>query len=264
MQNYSYVTILTNFDFFPGLCALSYSLKKVKSKYPLTVIVPETASDELLTRIRKLGLPIQKAPAVILPEPIQAANPYSRWNDTFFKLAVFNLTQFDKIVFLDLDMIVVRNIDDLFQKPHMSAVAAGRCAHASWTRLNSGLMVIAPNSTVYSEMLECITPACQERLQQGLGFGDQDVINYYYSDWWHHQDLVLPEVYNAVTFSFDAVCKTFGYKNLKVIHYAEPPKLWQKPAWRVYAHIVKCILNGEWARARMCGKYMYYLLRSRS
>lgn len=263
MDKYSYITILTNMDFYPGLCALFYSLKKVDSKFPLTVVIPETASEELQNHIHKLGLPILKAPELQLPEELQKANPYGRWNETFFKLQIFNLTQFEKVVFLDLDMIIVQNIDELFDKPHMSAVPAGRCAHNWWTSFNSGLMVIEPNNAVYQEIISCIPVACKVRLQKNQGFGDQDVLNFYYANWWNNQNVVLSEIYNAVTFAFEEVCRTFGYDNLKVIHYAEPPKIWQRSEWKVHVHIFKCVLTGQWNRARMCSKYLRYLRQSR-
>jgi lipopolysaccharide biosynthesis glycosyltransferase len=145
----------------------------------------------------------------------------------------------------------------------MSAVAAGHCAHDWWTSFNSGLMVIEPNDEVYQEIISCIPPACKERLKKNQGFGDQDVLNFYYANWWDNQNLVLSEVYNAVTFAFEEVCSAFDYDNLKVIHYAEPPKLWQKPKWKVYAHIAKCVFQRKWNRAKMCSKYLSYLQQSR-
>ena len=38
------------------------------------------------------------------------------------KLSIFKLTQFTKCVFLDADVKVCHNIDDLFSYPHMASV----------------------------------------------------------------------------------------------------------------------------------------------
>ena len=41
---------------------------------------------------------------------------------TLTKLHVWKLTDYDKMVFCDADMVVVRNIDDLFEREELSAV----------------------------------------------------------------------------------------------------------------------------------------------
>lgn len=262
VSNYSYISVMTNQSFYPGLCALNYSLKRVSAKYPLKVVVPDDISHEVITLIENLHLEVIKVPNLTLPDEIQQLNSSQRWNQTFFKLQIFNLVQFDKIVFLDLDMIVVQNIDELFEKPHMAAVAAGYCAHSTWTRLNSGLMVIEPGIVFYRQLIDSIVPACKERLSKSLGYGDQDVINYCIPDWWERKELVLPEIYNAVIFDFDKVCRAYNYSDLCVIHYAENRKPWNFAAWRMIRHIIYSFLKGKVNRAKMCCKYWWYVAHS--
>lgn len=262
MANYSYICVLTNEAFYPGLCSLAYSLKLVNSKYPLTVVVPDDVDEKLIILIKKLQLNTIALPSVKIPEEFLLNNTSPRWNQTFFKLQVFNLTQFEKIVFLDLDMIVVRNIDDLFTKPHMAAVAAGHCAHDSWTRLNSGLMVIEPNASLYSQLLQAIPAAGEERFQANYGFGDQDVINFCFPDWWENKELVLPETYNAMVSVFEDVCKAYGYPNVRVLHYATLRKPWNCTAWRMYSRLAFAICKGNINQAKMRYKYWRYVKKS--
>ena len=207
MKKYSYVCAITSEAYYPGVCALAYSLKKVNAQYPLTVVVPDNAEANLFSMIKKLKLRVITMPYVDIPVEFLNDNTPERWKHTFFKLQVFNLTEFDKIVFLDLDMIIIRNIDDLFQKSHMTAVAAGHCIHDSWTRLNSGLMVIEPSVSLYNKLIQSIPAAGEERFCENLGFGDQDVINFCFPDWWKEKDLVLPEIYNAMPSAFEKICK---------------------------------------------------------
>lgn len=63
-------------------------------------------------------------PPLVCDLNVSAGRP--RWNQSFAKLAVLGMTQFDTVVMLDADMMVVDNIDDLFDAPAMSAVAAAR------------------------------------------------------------------------------------------------------------------------------------------
>ncbi|MCD7808592.1 MAG: hypothetical protein LUH02_04560, partial [Erysipelotrichaceae bacterium] len=127
-----------------------------------------------------------------------ANNKNSNWRETIFKIEVFNLIQFEKIVFLDADMIVLNNIDILFTKPHMSAVIAGKSLHKNWVSLNSGLMVIEPNSKDYRGMLDIVENVYNFRNANGLGFGDQDVIKAYYRNWTMLDYLHLDETYVSV------------------------------------------------------------------
>lgn len=264
MKNYAYVCVLTNQRFYPGLCALKYSMDKVNTQYPMYVVVPDTAEPSLTDKIKKLGLSVIALPNLDVDWKLITQNPSERWNSTFFKLQIFTLTQFEKIVFIDLDMIVMGNIDDLFQMPHMSGVAAGNCAHPDWTRLNSGLMVIEPNLELYHQLIACLPDACRERLEIGAGFGDQDVINYQYKNWWDHKELVLPEIYNAVTYDYDfeVICKQYGYRNLRIIHYAEPVKPWQFSFSQICRVILGSIRTGNFYRAKICSVYWNYVRKS--
>lgn len=68
----------------------------------------------------------------------------------FSKLHAWGLTHFKKVILIDSDMVVLRNIDHLFLQPDLSAVedpgAPGK--------FNSGLMVISPNEETLASMLK--------------------------------------------------------------------------------------------------------------
>lgn len=48
------------------------------------------------------------------------------------------------------------NIDELFDKPNMSAVVAGKSfpGNESWEELNSGVMVIEPKKEIREELIK--------------------------------------------------------------------------------------------------------------
>lgn len=261
-MKYSYVTTLLNDRFYPGLCALSYSLKKVNTQYPLTVVVPVDMPEHTKQRIADLGLPIIEATGITVDDDLLAANPEKRWNLTLFKLNIFKLTQFDKIVFLDLDMIVMGNLDHLFEYPHLSAVAAGQCKVKSWTALNSGILVIAPNVSDYEGLVGCCSEVCRVRLEKGLGFGDQDVINYYYPDWEKQAHLHLSEAYNCIPICIDILRKKHGFDYIKVIHFCEPIKPWQF-GWKDFVpYLARSIKHKQWSRIRALLIYRKYVKKS--
>jgi alpha-N-acetylglucosamine transferase len=118
---------------------------------------------------------------------------YERWNYTFDKLQAFNLTEFEKVVFLDSDMMLVRNVDHLFKAPHMSAVVADVFDQPGCNQLNSGLMVIQPSASEFLGMMKMVSNG---RFSEMFACGDQDIIRAYFKDWHANTELRLPIGYN--------------------------------------------------------------------
>ena len=69
---------------------------------------------------------------------------------TFTKLKVWTLTQYKKCVFLDADTLVVQNVDELFDRPELSAAP-----DIGWPDIfNSGVFVFEPLMSTYHGLLE--------------------------------------------------------------------------------------------------------------
>ena len=174
---------------------------------------------------------------------MQRENRVDYWKETLFKLKVFDLTQFDKIVFLDGDMIVFKNIDHLFELPHMSCAAAGQELHKDWIKLNSGLMVIEPNHEEYLGLEKSIDKVYKERTDAGRGFGDQDVIQDYYDKLWFESDrLHLSSVYNTMLGYAGHLHKNGEISNINdiyVYHFTGRQKPWRNSLKEDAAIILK-------------------------
>src|SRR5215831_9559305 len=145
----AYVTVLSTDNYLPGVLALDESLRLCKSAYPLYVLVGSGVNDAVQDTLERAGIPTIQLPPLDIPDEIRQANAMSdhhrHWAGVFEKLFVFSLPRFQKVVLLDCDMIVIKNIDELFGKPHMSAVIAdiGPGREDSHD-LNAGLIVIEP------------------------------------------------------------------------------------------------------------------------
>lgn len=131
--------------YLTGLLTLNYSLRRVGSKYPLVVLHFGSLSDEAVRTLTDRGIPLQKVPYIYpgmpWPEGVAGSSSkahdnedangnntngggstnqwyaYERFRDCFTKLAAFSLTAYSRIVLLDADMLVLRNMDDLFDVP---------------------------------------------------------------------------------------------------------------------------------------------------
>ena len=71
------------------------------------------------------------------------------WAHVFSKLEAFNLTEFDKLIVLDNDILIRRNIMHWFEYPAPAATQSR--GSIEW---NSGAMVIEPNEQLYKTMLD--------------------------------------------------------------------------------------------------------------
>lgn len=71
-------------------------------------------------------------------------------NGVFLKLQAFNLTQYDKIIVLDSDILVRTNIAHWFDD-YPAPAATGAKGRIEW---NSGAMVIEPSTELYQKLLQ--------------------------------------------------------------------------------------------------------------
>lgn len=107
MSKFAYVTLATTPSFLRGAHFLDYSLKRVKSKYPLIIMVTENLRELLVEDCNYLMIPYHKF-----------NNPEPRYLDTINKLQCFTLTDYDKVFFIDADIFVVENVDCIFDEIH--------------------------------------------------------------------------------------------------------------------------------------------------
>lgn len=98
-------------------------------------------------------------------------------------------TSCSKCVFIDSDAIALKNCDELFDYPELSAVP-----DMSWTDIfNSGVFVFEPNEQTYQDLLVLT--------ERGVSFdkADQGLLNVYFSNWFNEKDKHLSYIYNVST-----------------------------------------------------------------
>lgn len=258
-RKYAYVTALTSTDYLDGIRTLLFSLNKVKSQYPLIVLVPTGFDGKSQQAIRNWGGVIEPVEDIALGD-LAELQKRPHWSNTFLKLRVFDMTEFEKVVFIDCDMIVLENIDHLFEKRHISAVQGGKLIF-HWEDINSGLMVIKPNHKEFSELVSLVPTVCRKRIEANAGFGDQDVISYYYKNinkLWDEENH-LDERYNAMIRCIHELCVALGYKNIKIIHFTGDKKPWMFSFSEALKYIVYYAVHHERYRSMCALKYFCYV-----
>ncbi|KAI4251496.1 MAG: hypothetical protein LQ352_004809 [Teloschistes flavicans] len=115
----AWITLLTRSSYLPGVIALAYSLAVHKTKHPLIVLVTPSVP-ELSLRALDLEskhnhlLNVQPIEPLLPPEGQKTSSVASRFEDTWTKLRAFELTSYDALVYLDADLTVYKNMDEVF------------------------------------------------------------------------------------------------------------------------------------------------------
>lgn len=226
----AYVTVLSTENYIEGVLTLDRALKKVSSKYPLYVLLSNNISAETEKMLRKFNIPTIRKPEVSIPEEIinrNVSTEKGRWNYTFEKLNIFELTEFEKIVFLDSDLFITKNIDELFEKPHMSAVIDkhyGPNITNRWMELTSGVMVIEPEAN----QIEVFKDIIKTNLSDRESIGDQDILQKYDLEWKNKAELHLKNKYNVFFpyIEYYVNMQEQSLEDFSVIHFIYPQKPW--------------------------------------
>ena len=266
-QTEVYITVLTNDNYIRGVKALKKSLRNVKSRHDLIILVPKSKEKELRSILEKNRIP-DKHCTVCVKEDIEVEYPEDLhfeehyWANTFFKLSVAKCTEFKKVILLDSDMLITNNIDHLFAKPHYSAVIAGHCGAPEYTKLNSGLMVLEPGKAFYDQLSDSIKPAMYRRYQEGNNIGDQDVFIEAFKGWEDHPELILPEIYNCF-FRFVRVLareEKIKLREISVVHFVGKEKPWSNGCftWNNIRRCLSFIRHRQFYELRIYVKYLLY------
>lgn len=247
----AYITMMTNGDgYAPGVEALGRSLAATGTRERRVVMVTADVSLAARERLGAQGWEIREI------EPVQ--NPLSgkqllfpRFGSVFAKLRAWELTEFDKMVWLDADTVVLHNVDELFTRPEISAAPDFLVPD----QFNSGVMVLEPSHATFARMMDALAAT------QSYDGGDQGFLNDFFGDWYAGSgDHRLPSGYNIHHFIYQFMhghptLKHKVEKTAKIIHYTVQ-KPWQVAStvtggsevwWNAY-HGAHPELDTEWRR----------------
>lgn len=109
-----WTTLITNTKYLSGLLTLEYSLKKAGSQYPLVALYTDTFPPEGLEALKRRNIAVKEIPYLLPSVPKEYAND-PRFYDCWSKLTPFSLTEYERVVQLDSDMLVLKNMDELME-----------------------------------------------------------------------------------------------------------------------------------------------------
>lgn len=200
----AYATILHSAEMYVcGAIALANSIRRSGSTRDMVILVDENIQQENRQGLKEAGWIVIQIERIRNPrgEP----DTYNEWN--YSKLRLWQLTAYNKLIFLDSDVLVLQNIDFLFQSEEIAASGNSR------TVFNSGVMVLEPHNCTFQFLISQIDTIFS------YNGGDQGFLNEVFP-WWHR----LPRRMNFLKHFYSNSQEEFEEKNkLFGMH---PPQLY--------------------------------------
>lgn len=243
-----WTTLLTNRAYFGGLLVLDHSLRRSRSRYQLKVMVTRDVErdEEYMRAFVAAGIP-----TIVVDDIQPAPRDGKAIPGTWQKLAPWSFTEYERVVLLDSDQIILQNIDYMMEfelpdgwiasthactcnprkLPHYSKDwIPENCAFtaanqetgepASITEsspnnhhlLNSGTVVLRPSKQQYDALIDAMNT---HPAVPTMIFFDQDLLAIVYRGKWKP----LPYVYNALKPMRDCHAPLWRDEDIKILHY---------------------------------------------
>jgi len=245
----AFVTFLAgDGDYWMGVVGLAKGLRKVGSAYPLVVAVLPDVPESHRRILISQGCIVREIVPVYPPEnQTQFAMAYYVIN--YSKLRIWEFVEYERMVYLDADIQVFDNIDELFDLPkgHFYAVMDCFC-EKTWTHtpqyqigycqqcpdkvtwpaaemgappalyFNAGMFVHEPSMATAKALLDTL------RVSPTTPFAEQDFLNMFFRE----QYKPIPLVYNLVLAMLWRHPENVQLEKVKVVHYcAAGSKPWR-------------------------------------
>ena len=169
-------------DLLNRTVCLQQRLRALNASYPLVVVHnwPDAAVPELESKFDRLFK---------IDRPIPAKDDGGTHLNKFF---VFNLTDYDRIIYVDSDLLLRSLPDPLMHMPleAESPLAAVGCDGRSF---NAGLLVLTPSAAAVEKLAAFVNDPRHNKILPGMGFhhactggfkGDQFWLNGYFDHRW--------------------------------------------------------------------------------
>ncbi|PYE81413.1 glycosyltransferase [Pseudoroseicyclus aestuarii] len=224
MRN-AFVTLVTNDDFARGAGALLHTIDATGTAADRVVMHTDAVSEAALSPLAWAGARLVRVDLLPMSAGFNAAHARDRIHgaapfrkgdkpvfhtplDNFVKLRLWQL-DYDRVVFLDADTLVLRNIDRLFDYPEFSAAPNVYESLADFHRLNSGVFTARPDSRTFERML-----AHLDRPDAFWRRTDQTFLQDFFPDW--HG---LPVTMNMLQYAWINMPELWSWPEICVLHY---------------------------------------------
>ena len=223
-----------------ALLVLGSSLEQHASRLPRLLMALENVrlDHEAILALAEVGWQVCSVPRLLPPHP----STNHRFREQFAKLEMLRMEQFDRILYVDSDVLAIRDITPILRTPMREGVylaatqdMRGSKAYAWAETFNCGVMVIRPSRIEYNRLLNLLRldKVPYERVMSEQGF-----LNAVYPGQAASR-LALGDGANLATFAYSRPDWDRAWPEMRLIHYTmskpwacRPPYLPICSLWR--------------------------------
>jgi len=234
-HNYCFLSYLSNDRDYKGALMLNYMLKKYNSKYKLACILLENVSKKVEDILQKSGIIIHKYHLLNSLQNLNFNNEYIEYliNKNYYgKFLIYDLMMYNKIIYLDTDLLIEENIDYLFNyecsnnKCYMTYDLQYNYETKDLVLLsdcfNSGVIIFEPNNEICNKLYDKLKMFDDMR---NLLNTDQDLFRIL-----NNEKVIdvnhLNYIYNCPAIISHYFIKNNFIENPVIIHFTLSPKPW--------------------------------------
>mmetsp|Transcript_28600 Transcript_28600/g.66258 ORF Transcript_28600/g.66258 Transcript_28600/m.66258 type:complete len:911 (-) Transcript_28600:121-2853(-) len=188
----------------PGYCmevlVLGYSLIRSGTKHPMVLMHTAEVPAEWLIVLKRTGWELRPVEYLHGDGMYDERSQGGRFEGVFTKLHLFNMTEFEKVVMLDADLLVRQNVDALFNLEPPAALKrhAGGDTISGYkisgdqfinrygelvSGINAGVMLLRPDADDYQVMLRHLNGEAPRECRNSP-MPEQDYLSRYFADRW--------------------------------------------------------------------------------
>ena len=244
-SRHAIVTVLTNIsdEYLQLAIVLGYSITMyadVDNRVDRIIVTlfGDDLRDTVKQKLEFAGWTVVQMPAIPPPASVNVDTvKHARYLGCFSKLHVFNMTQYDAILYLDADTMLCGNIMELFTyyAPHMQkhgvhlAMARDSISDANAdATFNAGVMLVRPSRTLTEELISNPHSVTFDHAfsEQGLLTAVFNTTHYIHAESAYKQLHVLPQKFNLMAHiaSTDQALWQKTRKDARIFHFT-----WLKP-----------------------------------
>ena len=198
----AFITYLCNDYFIEGAIALANSIRFTRSKYPIACMVTSEVTTEGRERLTKVGYELLDIERIV---PNRVSGIKDRYKDNswmmFTKLNLWRQLDYEKLVFIDADCLVLQNIDEMMDFPSVSAVK-----DVGYGGISAGVMVLTPGQEAFDDLMSDLESDVYDNT-----YSDQSYLDWYLKD---------RKIWNEIPITYNVLQKriSFGH-GIKIYHY---------------------------------------------